>query len=348
MKSIRLSVLIISMVLLIALVSGCGPKSPSRPIMKGYQALQNQPVKEGYDRLTICRPLKFVSGGVYSAFLINNTPAVTFRSGCACFDVKPGKHFIEAKITNYDASKWGKGIIVDTKKQTPSIVVFNGPSRKYSVKPDFPIQKMRFYSPENPVINKTYVTEQDKTAIAEIKVQTEKKNSTITGYKKSIESYLSTKDYTGLKSYINNNPKAAYYIPDYKIRLLFTGPAKLQVGDLINYKKKKISDVLLVAKIKSSKTPYKIFSMEEIAMLQEYNISDTVIAAMIEVTTEIEKEMARDEKQRKFLDAQKAFTDQQQSVTGTQNNSGLAGEVGKAVGKEVGKKVIKSLLNNLF
>jgi hypothetical protein len=121
------------------------------------------------------------------------------------------------------------------------------------------------------------------------------------------------------------------------------------VGDIINYKKKKISDVLLISKIKSSKTPYKQFSMEEILLLQEYNISDALIAAMIDVTTEIEKDMARDEKQRQYLEAQRAFMDQNQSAAqATGPGSTVAGELGKQVGKEIGKEVMKSLLNNIF
>ena len=342
MKNNMLAVFI-TLTVFSSLFSGCGPKSPSHPIMQGYKALQNQPAKEGYDRLTICRPAKFVSGGVYSAFLIDNNPAVNFRSGCASFDVKPGKHFIEAKITDYDKSKWGKGIVVETSKNKPTIVTFNGPSREYKVDPDFPVQKMRFYAPENPVITTNHITDQDKSVITERK----KEQNTITEYKKEIGAYLKNKNYAGLKKYVNKNPQASYYIPDYKMRLLFIGPEKFQVGDLINYKKKKISDILLVAKINSSKTPYKQFSMEEITMLQEYSISDTVIAAMIEVTTEIEKEMARDEKQRKFLDAQKTFT-QQQAASGTQNGSGIAGDVGKAVGQEIGKQVIKGMVKNIF
>lgn len=334
--------------ILAAMVTGCA-KSPSRPLMQGYQSINVNPPKDGYDRLIICRPWKFVSGGVYSAFLINDIPAANFRSGSAAFDVKPGQHKITAKITDYDGSDWGKGIVVKTQQNVPTIVKFNTGNRKFSLEPGLPVHDFTYYQPENGTIKTNYQSKEEINIAAETKKKKAKKLAGIETYKKNINTYITKKNYQGLKSYINKNPRAAHYIPDYKLRLLFIGPENLQVGDIIKYKKKRMSDVLLAAKIKSSKTPYKQFSMEEIEMLQHYNISDSLIAAMIEVTTEIEKEMARDEKQREYLNAQRTFAKQQEAgVTGNSPNQTIAGELGREVGKEIGKQVIKGLIKNLF
>lgn len=343
----RFSQLIIFL-LIAAAFTGCSPASKSLPLMQSQQSVYSTPPKEGYDRLVICRPWHFVSGGVYSAFEINDIPAVNFISGAAAFDVKPGKHKIQAKVTNYQSNNWGKGIVVTTQKGQPTIVKFTGNNYKYTLAPDFPLHEMTFYQPENAVITTNYYTTEDKKQIAETKKKKETQQADITEFKKRIGYYIAKKDYAGLKVYVNKNPRASYYIPDYKLRLLFIGPEKLQVGDIIKYKKKSMSDVLLAAKIKSSKTPYKQFSMEEIEMLQQYKISDTLIAAMIEVTTEIEKEMARDEKQRKYLQAQRDFAEQQKKTSDQSRGKTVAGEIGKEVGKEIGKQVVKSLINQLF
>jgi len=336
-------------VLVMALVfSGCGPKSPSGVVMQGAQSLHLNPPPDGFDRLVICRSWKFQSGGAYSAFLIDNTPAVVFKSGCAYFNVKSGKHLITAKIGDYDQGTWGNELVVDTRNSRQTIVLFDAPKRKLKVAdPGFPLQSMTAYEPENPIIKTIYTTESDNIRVVENRKQEMKQQAMILEYQETIASYIKKEDYSGLKTYVNQTPRASRYIPDYKLRLLFIGPEKFQVGDIINYKKKNMSDMLLAAKIRSSKTPYKQFSMEEIVMLQEYNISDTLIAAMLEVTTEIEKEMARDEKQRKYLESQRTFAQmepQPYSQSATSPGVTLASELGQ----EVGKQVIKGILDNIF
>ncbi len=319
--------------------------------MQGAQALHLNPPPDGFDRLVICRPWKFTSGGVYSAFLINDTPAVVFRSGCAYFNVKSGKHLIKVKITDYDGNAWGRHgneLIVDTQKKRQTIVLFDAPKGKLKeADPGFPLHAMTAYEPKNPLIRTVHTAEVHHTEVVENKKQEMEEQAVILKYQETIAGYINKKDYAGLKTYVNQTPGASRYIPDYKLRLLFIGPEKFQVGDIINYKKKNMSDLLLAAKIRSSKTPYRQFSMEEIVMLQEYNISDTLIAAMLEVTTEIEKEMARDEKQRKFLVSQRAFAQNEQQASATSSSSPgktLASELGQ----EVGKQVIKGILDNIF
>ncbi len=340
---------LIIFLIIAATFTACSPASKSIPIGRDAQSVYSKPPKEGYDRMVICRPWKFVSGGVYSAFTINDIPAVVFTSGAAAFDVKPGQHKIQAKVTDYQERNWGKGIVVKTTTGKPTIVKFTGNNRQYSLAPNFPIHGMSFYQPENAIITSNYYTDEDKKQIVINKQKKAKEQAGVAEYKKNINRYITKKDYSGLKSYVNKSPRAAHYIPDYKLRLLFIGPEKLQVGDLIKYKKKNISDILLVAKIKGSKTPYKQFSMEEIEMLQEYNISDTLIAAMIEVTTELEKEMARDEKQRQYLKAQRSFAEQQKAQPADNGQKDtIAGEIRKEVSKEIGKQVVKSLIRNLF
>jgi len=345
-----------SVVVYVALViavafSGCGPKSPSGIVMQGAQSLHLNPPPDGFDRLVICRPWKFTSGGVYSAFLINNTPAAVFRSGCAYFNVKSGKHLVAVKVTDYDGSAWGSNgneIIVDTRKSRQTIILFDGSKGKLKeADPGFPLHTMTAYEPKNPLITTVHANKNDNIKVVKNKKQEMKEQAMILKYKETIASYIQKKDYSGLKTYVNQTPGASRYIPDYKLRLLFIGPERFQVGDIINYKKKNMSDLLLAAKIRSSKTPYKQFSMEEIVMLQEYKISDTLIAAMLEVTTEIEKEMARDEKQRKLLESQRTFA-QKEPQAYSQSAASPGATLATELGQEVGKQVIKGILDSIF
>lgn len=299
--------------------------------------------------MVICRPWKFVSGGVYSAFLIDGIPAANFKSGRAYFDVTPGKHRVTVKITDYDRTDWGKGCVVDTQGRGETILRFD--TRKAALileASGFSLKGMTVYASENPMIRTLHETEEDRSVAIQEKTRVEKEQGEVSAYKRDIAAYMEVEDYAGLKTYVNEHPQASYYIPDYRVRLLFIGPENFQVGDLINYKKRKVSDLLLVAKIKSAKTPYKQFTMDEIGMLQEYDIDDTLIAAMIEVTTEIEKEMARDEKQQAFLTAQRDFaqTEAQGGIAGTHTT--VTGDIGRQLGREVGNQLIKGLLNSVF
>ena len=338
------------MALCMALIfTGCGPGSPSMPVRAGAAALHLKPPREGFDRLVICRPWKFVSGGVYSAFLIDGMPAANFKSGRAYFDVAPGKHRITVKITDYDRTDWGKGCVVDTRGRGETILRFDAGHAALNVEASgFSLEGLTVYASENPMVQTLHETEADQSVAIQEKARVAKEAEEISVYKKRIKAYMEIEDYVGLKVYVNEHPQASYYIPDYRVRLLFIGPENFQVGDLINYKKRAVSDVLLVAKIKSAKTPYKQFTMDEIVMLQEYDIDDTLIAAMIEVTTEIEKEMARDEKQQAFLTAQRDFaqTEAQGGVVGTHTT--VTGDIGRQLGREVGNQLIKGLLNSVF
>ena len=319
--------------------------------MQGAQSLHLNPPPDGFDRLVICRTWNFQSGGVYSAFLIDNTPAAVFKSGCAYFNVKSGTHLISVKITDYDGNAWGNHInelVVDTRNNRQTIVRFDAPKGNLKIAdPGFPLQSMTAYEPENPMIKTVHTIKNDTLKVVDNKAQEMKEQALILEYKETIARYIKKEDYSGLKTYVNLTPRASRYIPDYRLRLLFIGPEEFQVGDIINYKKKNMSDMLLAAKIRSSKTMYKQFSMEEIVMLQEYKISDTLIAAMLEVTTEIEKEMARDEKQRKYLESQRTFA-QMEPQPPSQAATSPGAELASEISHEVGKQVIKGILDSIF
>lgn len=325
------------------LFSGCGPKSPSVQLTQGAQSLHLNPPPDGYDRLILCRPWRFVNGGCYSAFLVDGTPVVNFRSGSAHINVKSGTHLIAVKLTDYDRDDWGNKLVVDTRTKRQTVALFDGGTGKLAeMAPGFPLAGFALYEPKNSLIKTVHVSDEASVAAVETKREEAKEQAEVVAYKKNITAFIKQKNYAGLKTYVNQNPGASYYIPDYKLRLLFIGPEKFQVGDIINYKKKNMSDLLLAAKIKSVKAPYKQFTMDEIVMLQEYQISDTLIAAMIEVTTEIEKEMARDAKQQKFLDSQRDFALKEPQAASPEKT--MTGEIGR----EVGKQVIKGILDNIF
>ncbi len=70
-------------------------------------------------------------------------------------------------------------------------------------------------------------------------------------------------------------------------RVLLVGPRGLRVADLVKLKKAKKSNAILVARVRASTEPYKLFDDAELAELSKLGLSDDVVAAMIEVTTKL-------------------------------------------------------------
>lgn len=170
---------------------------------------------------------------------------------------------------------------------------------------------------------------------------------------KNVEMYLQKKDPDGLMKYARENPEVMEFARDNpSIYLLFTGPKELQVGKILQYKKKGIKDSVLVSKIKANNQPYKNYSLDEISALVDLGVSDTIMQAMLDVTTAYEREnreykaqQERIEQQRQLQERQAKQVYQQSRQTQTQQQQKSAGD---EVMEEVGKEVLKGLINNLF
>lgn len=100
---------------------------------------------------------------------------------------------------------------------------------------------------------------------------------------------IQKKDYTALKEFLNQHPEQFEAISEPTIKLLMTGDHNLRVYDIKTYITKKMNETLIIAKVNSSGTAFKNFSMEEIEQLQKQGFSDNIIASMISVTSEIKK-----------------------------------------------------------
>lgn len=106
-------------------------------------------------------------------------------------------------------------------------------------------------------------------------------------YKKIVSELIAKNDFQALKKYTDENPQAVYYITDESLRLMLTGPKGMKVGDVRKLIKSGKSEVLVISLIKRVKTPYKEFTLEEIELLQKMDLSDNIIAAMIDRTTHL-------------------------------------------------------------
>lgn len=131
-----------------------------------------------------------------------------------------------------------------------------------------------------------------------------------------LNALVEARDVPGLKAYLDAHPDALSSIKDESLRLLLTGPADLRITDIAQLVKNQRKDALIIARINSASAPYKSFSDSEITELNKMGISDDVVAAMITVTAEYNKEQKRiAEQQRVVQPAQAAqHTQAQQPV----------------------------------
>eukprot|EP01155_Anaeramoeba_flamelloides_P027138 Anaeramoba_flamelloidesa822577_24.p2 GENE.a822577_24~~a822577_24.p2 ORF type:complete len:141 (+),score=19.25 a822577_24:161-583(+) len=140
---------------------------------------------------------------------------------------------------------------------------------------------------------------------------------------------------------------------------MLTGPKGLKVGDIRKLIKKGRSERIIVSLIKRVKTPYKEFDFEEIDILiDDMELSDNIVATMIDVTTQLLKDQQKRKEQEYYLAEQKKIAQEtknqivkervieRQMVNQNQNSGG--NELINAVGKEVGKELGKQLLDSLF
>ena len=166
---------------------------------------------------------------------------------------------------------------------------------------------------------------------------------------KTINNYISNKNFQGLKSYTDKHPNSVYYIQDSSIRLAFTGPKGLKVGDIRKYIKNGKSELILISMIKQQEIPYKKFTMDEIDILLKMELSDRIISAMIDVTTKLYDNKRVREQQEFFLNEQKKIANQ--TIQNNYQNKKLDTQGNPIVNKiedEVIQQGVKLLLDQLF
>jgi hypothetical protein len=108
-----------------------------------------------------------------------------------------------------------------------------------------------------------------------------------------LKALLDRKDMTGLRSYLDAHPEMLAAIDDPQLRLRYTGPPDLRIVDIMQLVKNQKKDALIIARINSTQAPYKLFTVTEMSELTGMGISDEVVAAMIAVTAEYNKEQKR-------------------------------------------------------
>ena len=179
----------------------------------------------------------------------------------------------------------------------------------------------------------------------------EQKLAEIEKQKQQILLYIQEQNFEALKVYVEEHPNAANFIPQPELRLALTGPKDLKVGDIRKLVQKGMDEKIILSLIKRVKVPYKEFTLEEIDMIIDMGISSTVIATMIDVTTELLKDQERKKEQELFLkeqakiakDGQKTHIIHQQTQT-----QGQEKDVVDVITEEAAKQGVKMLLDHLF
>ena len=137
---------------------------------------------------------------------------------------------------------------------------------------------------------------------------------------------------------IRKYPDSAGLLPP-RLTLYFVGPKKLQVHNLLDYRRQGIADDVLVSMIRAKQGVYKVFLGEEVLALNRLGFSGPVIDAMIQTTrnsqSEEKRRLAEQETQAEMrkLRAQlqkmgtelKALQRQQKQEMENRSTSGLGG-----------------------
>lgn len=174
--------------------------------------------------------------------------------------------------------------------------------------------------------------------------------------------YLDKKDIDGLLNYANGNDDVMAFAQNQpKIYLLFSGPKGLQVGKILQYKSKGLSDSILTSKIIANNKPYRNYSLDEISTMLELGLTDKLLSAMLDVTTAYEKENRQYKAQQDLIRSQERISKQRrqtvvqrpqtvyinQEPTNT-SNTARQSTVGDKVMDTVMEKGIEMLIKNLF
>lgn len=167
---------------------------------------------------------------------------------------------------------------------------------------------------------------------------------------REVETFISKNDLQGLKSYTDQNPNAVYYIKDESFRLLLTGPKGLKVGDIKKHIKKGRSEKILIAMIQRVKTPYKEFTFYEVDILIKMELSDDIIAAMINTTTKLLENEEKRKEQEFFLKEQDRIQKQEikETIVYKDNANQKVDAQGNPIMDKVQSEVIKQGVGVLF
>lgn len=176
----------------------------------------------------------------------------------------------------------------------------------------------------------------------------EKNNSDI---QTKVNTLISKQDFEGLKLLTEENPNSVNYIPNDELRLMLTGPKGMKVGDIKKLLKNGKSDTIVVSLIKRVQTPYKEYTIDEIDILSKMGLSDKVIAAMIDVTTELLKDEKKKKEQEKYLAEQKKISEQKTETKVIYQNNTTKEESNPVVDtlkSEATKQIGKMIFDRLF
>lgn len=103
--------------------------------------------------------------------------------------------------------------------------------------------------------------------------------------KAKLMALIDTRQIKKFMDYTAKDHKALIYAKnDEKLSLLFVGPKDLTVGQVLAYYEENYGELVLAAKIKGLKKPYKDFSFDEIKTLKKMGLADILLAAMLEVS----------------------------------------------------------------
>ncbi|ABW68747.1 hypothetical protein [Desulfosudis oleivorans] len=155
-------------------------------------------------------------------------------------------------------------------------------------------------------------------------------------------------------AFIEQYPDLADHIENPAYRLLYTGPKELRIGTIAKMLEHGFGDKVIVAKINGVKEPYRDFSFDELVILKKLKFSDDIIAAMLNVTTELNREQARIAREDALLEEQRKGaqeTGQNQSYIANQPQSdqnAFVNAVGQEAGRALGREAVKELLDRLF
>ena len=170
----------------------------------------------------------------------------------------------------------------------------------------------------------------------------------ILGHQKKINSFVDKKDFEGLKKYIGLYPKTVLYIQDENTRLLFTGPVGMTIGDIKRHIEKKRSETIIISLIKRVRTPYKVFTLDEIDTLSSMGISDNIISTMMDVTTEILKKEDEKKEQQNTREIQKTKVIYKEKRVNSQRETKENNPVVDKVQDELIKQGTRMLFDKLF
>lgn len=181
-------------------------------------------------------------------------------------------------------------------------------------------------------------------------LQTIKQDQANKRLEQEVNTFLAEGDLQGLKNFADKNPNAVYFIKDPALRLALTGPEGLKVGDVVRLAEKGKSDVLIISLINRVKTPYKEFTLDEIDVLTAMGLNDTIIAAMIDITTELLKDEARKKEQEYFLKEQAKIAKESQKTQVIYQSAPQPKQkdVVDVITEEAARQGMKMLLDKMF